>query len=637
MTDPLAAYEGDEPYVFVCYSHDDKQAVYAEIRWLQDHGVHVWYDTRGIHPGSEWSDSLARAIDGANRFVYFITPRSVASEYCRRELSYALAEAKPVLAVHLEATDVPGGLRLSLENRQAIHKHKLLGDEFRNALLGTFSPSHTPPTTTSIPAHKTREYQVGLADFVAIGGDPDLASYAAGATLDLRAELLNAGIDVVSRSNADYVIQNFVRRVGDPVRVTAELIRTEDEETLWSEHLDETDDTFTRAPYLARRIESWLTNVNVAQRSATSSQQARDAYFKAREEFSSVVMGGSTHQNAAPRYLKRALDFDPDYYAALVLLANHYMDRLDDRGQVCHVDEANQLVHATLDKAIRLRPGGTGAIWILGTQNVINDLDYPNGIRNLKHVLNQPDFDRTHGVASVRLGWAYQAMNDLDEALIHCESAVALGSVDQAAALVALSNLLAKRGHHKAAVEAMDEALATIGPASPSRGPMLLDSATHSFHLGDIDEARRKVDLAWELDGESRASFFPGVFAMLGDAKRAESILAQTEQRFPNGSASWGRSLNGPTFWAYFYLDRLADAFRWIDIGIDQRGPIALLLDLKNSPVLKDLRADPRFEPAMGRLREIETRGSPTQSIATECYYGPNAQPPSLEPCTQQG
>jgi hypothetical protein len=38
---PLPAYDGEEPYVFVSYSHADEEAVYSEIRWLQDQGINV--------------------------------------------------------------------------------------------------------------------------------------------------------------------------------------------------------------------------------------------------------------------------------------------------------------------------------------------------------------------------------------------------------------------------------------------------------------------------------------------------------------------------------------------------------------------------------------------------------------------
>ena len=50
MADPLPAYDGDESYLFVSYSHEDGDLVYAEIRWLQDQGCNVWWD-EGISPG----------------------------------------------------------------------------------------------------------------------------------------------------------------------------------------------------------------------------------------------------------------------------------------------------------------------------------------------------------------------------------------------------------------------------------------------------------------------------------------------------------------------------------------------------------------------------------------------------------
>ena len=76
MQKPQPSYHGDEPYVFVSYSHTDIELAYAEIAWLQDHGFNVWWD-EGISPGSEWSDVLADAIQGCATFLYFITPRSV--------------------------------------------------------------------------------------------------------------------------------------------------------------------------------------------------------------------------------------------------------------------------------------------------------------------------------------------------------------------------------------------------------------------------------------------------------------------------------------------------------------------------------------------------------------------------------
>ena len=140
MEKPLPVHEGNEPYIFVSYSRDDAHIVFPEVRWLQQHGVNVWYDV-GIRPGSEWSDALADAIAGCSGFFYFITPQSVASENCRRELNFALEEGRQVLSVHLTDTNVPRGIRLSLNNRQAIVRSQFEQPAFRELLLA-FARQH---------------------------------------------------------------------------------------------------------------------------------------------------------------------------------------------------------------------------------------------------------------------------------------------------------------------------------------------------------------------------------------------------------------------------------------------------------------------------------------------------------------
>ena len=147
MADPLPAYEGDSAYAFISYSHHDTSVVFAEIRWLQDNGMNVWFDTAGIHPGNEWSDDIAKHIEGCARFIYFITPNSVASENCRRELNFAIAEGRPILSVHLEKTEVPRGIRLNLDNRQALHKYDLDASVYSSRLAAVLGDLHDRDTT----------------------------------------------------------------------------------------------------------------------------------------------------------------------------------------------------------------------------------------------------------------------------------------------------------------------------------------------------------------------------------------------------------------------------------------------------------------------------------------------------------
>ena len=134
MDRPFPAYKGEEPYVFVSYAHKDATSVYPELTWLNDRSINVWYD-EGIDAGTEWREELAGAIKRASLFIYFITPESVRSENCRKEVSFAIDQKIPLIAVHLAPTDLPDGLNLTLSDRQAILKHEIPDKEYREKLL----------------------------------------------------------------------------------------------------------------------------------------------------------------------------------------------------------------------------------------------------------------------------------------------------------------------------------------------------------------------------------------------------------------------------------------------------------------------------------------------------------------------
>ena len=76
MDRPFPAYQGDEPYIYVCYAHDDDHVVYSELTWLKDEGYNIWYD-EGIVPGEEWTQELANAIEGASLFIFASSTESV--------------------------------------------------------------------------------------------------------------------------------------------------------------------------------------------------------------------------------------------------------------------------------------------------------------------------------------------------------------------------------------------------------------------------------------------------------------------------------------------------------------------------------------------------------------------------------
>ena len=129
----FAAYQGDQPYVFVSYSHADAGAVYLELERLNKLGFNVWYD-EGISPGTVWRDELARRIESCGVFLLYLSKSACASDNCLKELNLALNSSRALLVVHLETTELPPGLRLSLSDRQAILKYELPQAAYQNKL-----------------------------------------------------------------------------------------------------------------------------------------------------------------------------------------------------------------------------------------------------------------------------------------------------------------------------------------------------------------------------------------------------------------------------------------------------------------------------------------------------------------------
>lgn len=132
---PFASYAGSDAFAFVSYAHRDADEVYAELSWLNESGINVWYD-EGLHGGDRWNDELAKAIRASAVFLYFVTPRSVQSSHCLRELNFAMSAEIPILSVYLETTDLPDGVQFSIGDRQAVMRSRYATGHYREKLLG---------------------------------------------------------------------------------------------------------------------------------------------------------------------------------------------------------------------------------------------------------------------------------------------------------------------------------------------------------------------------------------------------------------------------------------------------------------------------------------------------------------------
>lgn len=110
-----------EPYIFISYSHKDKEEVFKTIALMKEVGFSIWHD-EGIDPGTEWDENIDWHVQHCGYMVAFLSHNYFDSDNCKDELKYARDLGKHILLVYLENVQLPPGIALRLNRSQAIFK-----------------------------------------------------------------------------------------------------------------------------------------------------------------------------------------------------------------------------------------------------------------------------------------------------------------------------------------------------------------------------------------------------------------------------------------------------------------------------------------------------------------------------------
>ncbi len=120
-------YEGNEPYVFFSYSHQDAETVYPLLEQITRDGYRVWYDD-GNHPGDDWAESIAQHLSKCAVCLAMLSPRSAASHNCKSEINYILLHHKRLMTVMLEDFEMSLGMQLQLGTVHYLKRFALPSD-----------------------------------------------------------------------------------------------------------------------------------------------------------------------------------------------------------------------------------------------------------------------------------------------------------------------------------------------------------------------------------------------------------------------------------------------------------------------------------------------------------------------------
>ena len=211
---------------------------------------------------------------------------------------------------------------------------------------------------------------LAILPFVNMSPDPEQEYFADGVTEDLITDLSKlAGISVISRQStftykgsdvtvqqvcrelgANLVLEGSVRKVGDKVRITAQLIEGSNGQHLWADRYDrdfrnifDIQDEVNQKIISACSLQLTDSERQKLKRRGTDVIDAHDYLLRGMKETEANTMEGS----ARARYcFESALELDPEYAAAYARLAINYIFRWIQRW-----DESEK---ETIDKGLEL-------------------------------------------------------------------------------------------------------------------------------------------------------------------------------------------------------------------------------------------------------------------------------------------
>lgn len=91
--------------VFISYSRKDGDFARELNEKLQDAGKMTWFDQESISTGVDFEKEIFKGIDSADNFLFVISPDSVESEYCEREVEYAQSLNKRFITILCRTTE----------------------------------------------------------------------------------------------------------------------------------------------------------------------------------------------------------------------------------------------------------------------------------------------------------------------------------------------------------------------------------------------------------------------------------------------------------------------------------------------------------------------------------------------------
>ena len=480
--------------------------------------------------------------------------------------------------------------------------------DFAEALRGISAPGGTGAQRTGSDAHRTAPKAIAVLPFTNMSADPENEYFADGMT----EEIINAlgklpGIHVASRTSSfafkgkevdvreigeklgvSTVLEGSVRKIGNRIRLTAQLINVESGYHLWNETYDrQLEDVFAVQDDISRAIVAALTL------RLGSDQGQVIAPTKNLEAYTLYLKGRFFFAKLSEPALRRSLDLfqqallqDPALARAYAGIADAWCNLADDW---VAPDDAYPRAKGAAERALQREPELAEAITSLGKVLGWHEWKFADAEVQLARAValapNYAEAHYVHGTMLPSVGRLHDAIDTMRKALVLDPLSVHYSEW--------LARFLLYDGDNDAAI-------------AQGERTMEMDEICHraqhyvgSAHLakGDAHSALMWYRRAQSLERAPRAwdALIVRALAALGQRDEAAAILARLEEE------SHRQYLRGEIIAiGYAAMGDLDKAFASLERAYQARS--AGLLYLKLDPGYGPLRGDPRYDDLVKRI-----------------------------------
>jgi TolB-like protein/Tfp pilus assembly protein PilF len=472
----------------------------------------------------------------------------------------------------------------------------------------TTTPASVPAVTPSAfnpPAHS-----IAVLPFVNMSGDPQQEYFSDG----LSEELLNSLVrvselkvaartsafafkkkdmevgDIARRLNVGAILEGSVRKAGNKVRITAQLIKAADGYHLWSQTYDRTlDDIFLVQDEIAGEVVKALKLTLLGTTSVTRSRPVDP------EAYNLVLQGrffldrrGQQDLERSVDYFRRALERDPGYAPAWAGLSQAYQRQADNG----FVPAANgvRLAREAAEKALTLDPQLVEAHLAMGGIQNGYDWDWAAADASFRKALDLEPGNaqalRYAAVQALTLGRSNEAV-DLAKQAIERDPLRPNSYNNLGRSLLAVNRDAEAEAAFRKAME-LDPGGAirhyAIGRA------LLLQGKTDAALL----EMQQEAHDIWRLAG------LPLVFHALGRRGESDTALAALKGKHADVAAYQIAEVHA-------FRGEADLAFEWLERAYAQRD--GGVVEIKGDRLMRGLVRDPRYNAFLKKMKLPERLG----------------------------